>query len=120
MSLENDFEAIVDRIYMAVVMQACSDYVVCQRCIKGIGTKNGKPQKSWCKIRDVEETLDEIIDFFKGEWYKEITKYNEDLNCARVMKRLDAIVEDTQHWPVMGNIFKYAVSDAEEKAYATV
>lgn len=120
MSLINEFEtAGYERLAIAIVMQACNDYVVCQRCVQGIGTKDGKPQKSWCKIYNTQETLDEVIDFFKSSWYRALTNDNNGLSGERVMERLDVIVKDTERWPVMGNIFKYEV-EAEDQAYANV
>lgn len=120
MNFTNEFESAgIDRLVIAIIMQACNDYVVCQRCVQGIGTKDGKPQKSWCKISNTQETLDEVIDFFRGSWYRTLTSDRAELNGERVMQRLDDIVKDTQRWPVMGNIFKYEV-EADEKAYAGV
>ena len=121
MDLINEFDRVgVDRLRMAIVMQACNDYVVCQRCVQGIGTKDGKPQRRWHKISNTQETLDEVIDFFRGSWYKTLIKDREELSGERVMQRLDVIVNDTTRWPVMGNIFKYEVEDADDKAYAMV
>lgn len=120
MSLEHEFsEAGYDRLRQAIIMRACNDYFICKRALEGLAG-DGKVHPAWGHIANTQKTLDECIDFFNGAWYRTLTNNNPSLTGQRVMQRLDEMVNDTSHWPGMGDVFKYGIEDAEEDAYKTV
>lgn len=85
-------EEMYDNFANAIVLQACNDYFICKRALE-----EGK--RGWNKISNCQKTLDEAIEFFNSSWYKKLTHHNENLTGQKVMKRLDAMVEDREHYP---------------------
>lgn len=117
MGLVEDLELVegYDRLKNAIVMQACNDYFICSRALKGL-TGDGKIHTHWGRIPDTQRLLDETIEFFNGEWCSFLTNYHTGLTGTKIMERLDEMVEDTERWPTMGNVFKYD-KDINEDEY---
>ena len=67
----------IDSLAKAIVLQACNDYM---RVKKG--------RKIEVDGRKAESNLDELLDFFHGDWYALLT----DIPAEMLLKQLDKIV----------------------------
>jgi len=69
----------IDSLAKAIVLQACNDYM---RVKKG-----RKISKIVVEGKKVEINLDELLDFFHGDWYALLT----DIPAEMLLKQLDKI-----------------------------
>ena len=67
----------IDGLAKAIVIQACNDYILAK-----------KGRKIEVDGRKAESNLDELLDFFHGDWYALLT----DIPAEMLLKQLDNIV----------------------------
>jgi len=67
----------IDGLAKAIVIQACNDYLLAK-----------KGRKIEVDGRKAESNLDELLDFFHGDWYALLT----DIPAEMLLKQLDNIV----------------------------
>ena len=67
----------IDGLAKAIVRQACNDYMMVR-----------KGRKIEVDGRKAESNLDELLDFFHGDWYALLT----DIPAEMLLKQLDNIV----------------------------
>lgn len=66
-----------DGLAKAIVLQACSDYVMVR---KGRKIESGG--------KKINASMDELLDFFHGRWYELLT----DIPARAMLRQLDKIV----------------------------
>ena len=67
----------IDGLAKAIVIRACKDYILAK-----------KGRKIEVDGRKAESNLDELLDFFHGDWYALLT----DIPAEMLLKQLDNIV----------------------------